>query len=130
MPHDVETLRTAIEAFNRRDYAGLEAVLAPDAVIVPARAELDGIVYRGREAVPEYCAGVDAIWEDLTCEIDDIWEGGDWVLALGRMRGRARCSGAVLDVTAGWVFHFRDRLITRFHAHTDRARALEAVGMR
>src|SRR5204862_1271331 len=106
------------------------AVLAPEAVIVPARAQLDGIVYRGPDAVAEYCAGVDAIWDDLTYEVDHIRDGGDWVLALGRMRGRARHSGAVLDVTAGWVFHFRDRLITRFHAHTDRARALEAVGMR
>ena len=127
---NVATLRAAIEAFNRRDGDCFDDLLAEDAQIVPARAALDGTVYRGPDAATQYCAAVDAIWEGLMFESDDIRDGGDWVVALGRMRGRARSSGALLEVTAGWVAHFRDGLVTSFHTHADRAKALEAVGIR
>lgn len=127
---NVETLLAALDAFNRRDGDRFDALLAEGAEIVPARAALEGTVYHGPDAGTQYCTAVDTIWEGLTYESDDIREGGDWVLALGRMRGRALSSDAVLDVTAGWVAHFRDGLITSFHAYTDRGKALEAVGMR
>src|SRR5256885_7956036 len=94
---NAQTLRAAIEAFNRRDGERFDAFLAEGAEIVPARASLEGTVYRGPDAATQYCAAVDTIWEGLTFESEDIRDGGDWVVALGRMRGRARSSGAVLD---------------------------------
>jgi ketosteroid isomerase-like protein len=72
---------------------------------------------------------VDEIWEGMTFLSEEIRDCGDRVVALGRMRGRARKSGAALEVTAGWVAHFRDGLVTSFHTHGDRAKALEAVGI-
>jgi ketosteroid isomerase-like protein len=127
---NVETLRAAIEAFNRREGGRFDALLAEDAQIVPARAALEGTVYRGPDAASQYCAAVDGIWEGMTFESEDITDHGDCAVALGRMRGRARTSGAMIDVTAGWVAHFRDGLVTSFHTHADRAKALEAVGTR
>lgn len=41
---NVETMRTAMDAFNRRDGAGFGALLARDAEIVPVRAVLEGTV--------------------------------------------------------------------------------------
>jgi ketosteroid isomerase-like protein len=127
---NVETLRAAMDAFNRRDGEEFDAFLAEDAQIVPVRAALDGTVYRGPDAATQYCAAVEATWEDLRWELDEIRDGGAWVLALGRIRGRSRGSGAFIDATAGWVAHFRDGLVTSFHTHADRAKALEAVGLR
>jgi ketosteroid isomerase-like protein len=126
---NVETLRAAIDAFNRRDVECFNGFLADDARIVPARASLEGTVYTGPGAAGRYCADVDAIWEGMTFESEEIRDGGDWVVALGWIRGRARKSGARIEVTAGWVAHFRDGLVTSFHAHGDRAKALEAVGI-
>ena len=126
---NARTLRAALDAFNRRDGECFDAFLAEDAQIVPARAAIDGTVYRGSDAATRYCGGVDAIWEGMTFETEEIRDGGDWVVALGRMRGRARSSGALIDVTAGWVARFRDGRVTSFHTHADRARALEAVGL-
>lgn len=126
---NVETLRAALDAFNRRDGDRFDAFLADDARIVPARASLEGTVYSGPGAASRYCAEVDSIWEDMTFDSEEVVDGGDWVVALGWMRGRARKSGALIEVTAGWVAHFSDGLVTSFHAHGDRAKALEAVGI-
>jgi ketosteroid isomerase-like protein len=126
---NVETMRTAIVAFNRRDGKGFGALLARDAEIVPVRAALEGTVYRGPDAAAQYCAAVDESWEDLRWEVEEVRDGGDWVLALGRIRGGGRGSGAVIDARAGWVAHFREGLVTSFHTYADRADALEAVGL-
>ena len=129
MHSNVETLRAVLEAFNRRDGDCFGCLLAEDVEIVPARAALEGTVYRGRDAAARYCASVDSIWDGMTFDCEDIRDGGDWVLALGWMRGRSRASGAMLEVTAGWIAHFRDGLVTSFHTHGDRAHALAAVGL-
>ena len=126
---NVETMRAAMEAFNRRDGEGFGALLARDVEIVPVRAALEGTVYRGPDAAAQYCAAVDESWENLEWEVEETRDGGSWVLALGHIRGGGRGSGAVIDAKAGWVAHFRDGLITTFHTHADRAKALEAVGM-
>jgi|SRR5215211_3807094 len=87
---NVEAVRAAMEAFNRRDGVAFGAFLAKDAEIVPVRAVLEGTVYRGHDAAAGYCAAVEASWEDLTWDIEEIRDGGEWVLALGRIRGRRR----------------------------------------
>ena len=126
---NVETLRAAIDAFNRRDAECFDTLLADDATIVPARAAVDGTVYSGPGAASRYCAGVDEIWEGMTFHSEEIRDCGDRVVAVGWLRGRARKSGALIEVTGGWVVHFRDGLVTSFHTHGDRAKALEAVGV-
>jgi ketosteroid isomerase-like protein len=126
---NVETMRAAMEAFNRRDREGFGVHLAEDAVIVPVRAAVEGTVYRGPDAAGQYCAAVDDSWENLEWDIEEIRDGGDWVLATGRIRGEGRNSGAAIDARAGWVGRFRDGLITAFHTYADRSEALEAVGL-
>ena len=125
----IEIMRAAMEAFNRRDGEGFGALLSRDAEIVPVRAAVEGTVYRGPDAAAQYCAAVNESWKNLRWEIEEIRDGGDWVLALGRIRGEGRDSGVAIDARAGWVAHFRHGLITRFQTHADRAKALEAVGL-
>jgi ketosteroid isomerase-like protein len=126
---NVEIVRAAMEAFNRRDGEEFGALLARDAEIVPVRAALEGTVYRGPDAAAQYCAAVDESWENLRWEVEEIRDAVGWVLVLGHIRGRGRGSGAALDTKAAWVAHFRGGLITNFHAYTDRAEALKAVGL-
>jgi ketosteroid isomerase-like protein len=122
-------MRAAMAAFNRRDGEALGAVLAEDAEIVPVRAAVDGTVYRGpgcRRAVLRRGRGG---WENLRWEIEEMHEGGDWVLALGHIRGRGRGSGVDVDARAGWVARFREGEVTNFHTYADRADAFDAVGL-
>jgi ketosteroid isomerase-like protein len=125
---NVDTMRAAIEAFNRRDGEGFGALLAEDAEIVPVRAALEGTVYRGRNAGTEYCAAVEASWENLAWEVEEMRHGESWVLALGRIQGAGRGSGAVIDARGAWLARFRDGVVTHFRTYPDRSEALAAVG--
>jgi len=126
---NVDVARAAMDAFNRRDREAFGSLLAEDAEIVPARAALEGTVYRGSDAGAQYCAAVDESWEDLRWDIEEIRNGGAWVLVLGRIRGRGRGSGADIDARAEWLVRFREGLITSFHTYADRTEALRAVGL-
>jgi ketosteroid isomerase-like protein len=126
---NIETMRTALDAFNRRDGESFNALLTEDAEIVPVRAALEGTTYRAAEAAAHYCAAVQKSWEDLEWEIDELRDGDDWVLAVGRIRGQGRDSGAAIESRAGWVAHFRDGLIAKFQTYADRAEALKAIGV-
>jgi ketosteroid isomerase-like protein len=126
---NVATMRAAMEAFNRRDSDGFGAHFASDVEIVPVRAAVEGTVYRGPNAPAEYCAAVDESWESLRWEVEEIRDGGDWVLALGRIEGRGRDSGAAIEARAGWVARFREGLVESFHTHADRDAAFKDVGL-
>src|SRR5512132_971167 len=94
---NVEVVRTAMDAFNRRDAETFAAHLDEDAEIVPMRAALEGTVYRGPDAASLYCAAVDESWDNLRWVVEEIRDGGDWVLALGRIRGQERPPKPVHD---------------------------------
>jgi ketosteroid isomerase-like protein len=129
MPEKPEVMRAAMEAFNRRDAAAFGENFAPEVEITPVRAAVEGTVYRGPEAAGEYCAAVDESWESLKWEIEEIREGSDWALALGRIRGFGRGSGAEIDARAGWLARFDGGLVVSFQTFPDRADALRAVGL-
>jgi ketosteroid isomerase-like protein len=122
-------MRAVLAAFNNRDGAGLDTFLAEDAVIVPVRAAIEGITYRGPDAGSQYCAAVDESWENLRWVLEEMRDGGDWVMGLGHIHGRGRDSGAVIDARGAWVAHFRSGRITRFQTYSDRDKAFEAVGL-
>jgi ketosteroid isomerase-like protein len=128
---NVEIVRAAIEAFNRRDGEAFGAFLSSDAEIVPVRAALEGTVFHGRDAATQYCSVVEESWENLTWEIEEIRDGRDWVLALGRIRGRGRGrgSGAAIDARGAWLARFRDGLMTHFRTYPDRGEALKVLGL-
>ena len=50
---NVEAMRMAMDAFNRRDGEQFDALLTADAEIVPVRAALEGTTYRGADLSPE-----------------------------------------------------------------------------
>jgi ketosteroid isomerase-like protein len=130
MPEEnVQIVRKVMDAFNRRDAKTFAAYLAEDAKIVPMRAALEGTIYCGPDAASQYCAAVDESWDNLMWDVEEVRNGRDWVLALGRIRGRGADSGAEIDARAGWVVRFRDGLIASFHTFSDRSAALEAVGL-
>jgi ketosteroid isomerase-like protein len=100
---NVEIVRRAIDAFNRREGPDFDALLAADAEIVPIRAVIESVAYRGPDAKSQYCAAVDERWENLRWEVEDVRDGDEWVLVLGHIRGRGRDSGATIDTGGGWV---------------------------
>jgi ketosteroid isomerase-like protein len=129
MASNVDIMRTALASFNERDGAGFDALLDQHAEIVPVRAALEGTTFRGPDAASQYCAAIEESWEELRWEVEDIRNLGGRVIALGHIQGRGRDSGVGIDATGAWVADLSDGLITRFHTYSDRAKALEDVGL-
>jgi ketosteroid isomerase-like protein len=126
---NVDIVHAALRAFNQRDRAGFDVLLATEAEIIPARAAIESVAYRGSDAGSQYCNAVDERWENLRWEVDEIRDGGDWVLALGHIVGRGRDSGAAIDARGAWLAKLRGGQITHFQTFSDRAAALKAAGL-
>ena len=105
---DVETIRAGLAALNRRDVEGMLATLQPDAEMVPARAVLEGTVYRGHDGLRRWLDDMAEDWDDLRIEPDEVrgLEGGR-VLVLGGFHARGKSSGVPLDQPAAWICELR-----------------------
>jgi ketosteroid isomerase-like protein len=125
----IEIVRRAGKAGNRRDIDAYSSLFTADSEIVPVRAALEDTVYRGPDAAARFLADADESWEDLSIEVEQSREGGDWVLTFGRIRARGRASGASIDVRSATVYRFRDGLIRHMRVYGDRSEALTDVGL-
>jgi ketosteroid isomerase-like protein len=90
---------------------------------------IDGNSFQRREGIEAYFGDVDSAWEELRVIYDEYRDLGDRVLALGRIEGRGRGSGAVVETPQGAVVDFRDGKISSGRSYLDHAEALKAVGL-
>jgi ketosteroid isomerase-like protein len=65
-------------------------------------------------------------WEQA---VDDVIDGGDYVVALTRQRGQGSASGAVAELEYAQVIKFRGGKVVEVAVYLDRAKALEAAGL-
>ena len=128
---NVEVVERLAPAFNRRDLTAFFELLDPDVEWVPLLAVLEGRVYRGHEEVRQWIEDLAMDWEFFEVYYDELHDLGDQVLALGGWRGRGRASGVELgDWPATWLLDLQDGKVARLRTFTDRAEAIEAVGLR
>jgi ketosteroid isomerase-like protein len=86
-----------------------------------------GGTIHGREALGGYFGDVLARWDDFRPELDDLVDGGDRVVALGRFCGRPRASGRHVEVPFALVWTLRDGRAVRVDEYTDTALLLDAL---
>jgi ketosteroid isomerase-like protein len=127
---NVEIVRRAEAAISRRDVKSLDALLARDCEIVPMRAAVESIVFRGPRAALEWFAAQDESWESIGAEAQTYRHGDDWVLALGHIRAQGRSSGVVLDQPAAAIWRLCEGRITSVRTYSDRERALADLGLK
>ena len=127
---NVDLVRHAYEAFLRGDLAASLARWHPD-VEMDGRNLPDGDVHRGHEGVREHVTRWADMWEDWTVELDRFIDAGDdRVVVLTHERGRNKATGMELDALHAELYTVRDGQIVRWQGFSDRAEALEAVGLR
>jgi ketosteroid isomerase-like protein len=68
-------------------------------------------------------------WADMRADLEEIRDEGDSVMAAIHVMGRGKTSGVEVDVRLYLRFKIRDGKIVYLFEHTDRAEALEAVGL-
>jgi ketosteroid isomerase-like protein len=127
---NVEQLRQALEAFNRRDKAAWVALCDPEFETVPSRMWPEIDVIRGPDAAWDFYMETDEPWEQSPYEYVEVIDAGpDKVVAHQRreMHGKASGAGVVYDF---WlVVTLRNGKALRAEWFDERREALEAAGM-
>jgi len=127
---NLEILREALEAFNRRDKEAFVALCDPDIENVPPADWPEREVARGRDAVWDFYVANNEPWGDAPFEFVQPIDTGSDTIALktrGDMRGTA--SGASVEWSFWQVATFRDGRVLRVEWFADEAEALEAAGL-
>jgi ketosteroid isomerase-like protein len=127
---DLDLVRRAFVAFERRDAIALASCFHDDGVFdaVTARVAGAGEPYVGREGMRRYVEDVARVWEELRPEPRAFHEVGDGtIVVLGRIY--AWGVGRVVDAPAGWVIRIRDGRIAHARVYETARGALEAGGL-
>jgi ketosteroid isomerase-like protein len=128
---NVENLRLALDAFNRRDRAAWPALCDPEMENVPPRDWPESDSIRGYEAVWDFFVEAQDAWEESSFEyVELIDAGNDKVVLDVRREARGKASGASVAWSYWLVVTFRNGKVLRTEWFADRAEALAAVGLR
>ena len=128
---NVEIIRSVYRAFAAGDVAGVLGAMSPD--IVWNEAEnfpyADGNPYRGPEAVANgvfaRCIGE---WDGFAVHMDDLIDGGDRVVALGRYSGANKETGKAMNAQAAHVWTLENGKVVAFQQYIDTLDVARATG--
>jgi ketosteroid isomerase-like protein len=126
----VETLRLALDAFNRRDKAAWLALCDPEVENVPPRDWPESEPTRGHGAVWDFYVEAFKAWDEGALRHSEVIEAGNNKVAAhvrGEMQGKA--SGAGVPWSFWQVVTFRHGRPVRIEWFAERSEALEAAGL-
>jgi ketosteroid isomerase-like protein len=102
---------------------------APDMVVDATRRVFNPTTYRGRQGLSQFIDDMDEVWEEFSAEPSEFLDAGDRVIVTGRMAGKGKGSGVVVEDDFAGVWTVRDGMVVRWQIQPDRAAALESVGL-
>ena len=126
---NVEVVRRIYEAVNRRDWDAAFRDQSPDIELTTPPTGPRAGTYRGREEIQEYWEGWLAPFEAVTVEPEEIFEGGDQVVAFAKVRARPDGSSAEIEVRNGHLWTFRDGKPVSLRLFPKPEEALQAAGL-
>jgi ketosteroid isomerase-like protein len=128
---NVELARRFHEA-QRGDIEAAMEFVAEDVVAVEFGGRVDTpSVFRGRNEWLGYYGHGAEVFEDYGREIDEWVEAGDWVIAVGRWRGKGKSSGVPVEGRAVNAARWREgKIVEYLFGFSSKGEALEAVKSR
>jgi ketosteroid isomerase-like protein len=127
---NVELVRQALEAFNRRDVDAFGRLAAEDYEWFPSMVSVvEGGSFHGQDGIDRYFRESESTWEELLVLGEDFRDLGDRIVVLGRTRGRGRGSGVESESSIGMVCDIRDGKLSCVRAYLDHAETLRAAGL-
>jgi uncharacterized protein len=126
---DVETVRGAYDAFNRKDIPGVLAIYDPQIEwIEPGGGRSPAGTFSGPQSVAdEVFATVPQNFDEFRAEPSQFIDAGEHVVAVGRFRGRAK-NGTAFEAPFAHVWRMRNGKATRFQHFVDQASWTRAWG--
>jgi ketosteroid isomerase-like protein len=121
---NVDLVRRTYDAFNRRDLAVIVSGMHPDV-------ELQTTVetHYGHHGVADWIGRADEVFDSLSMTVEEVLDLDDHVVAVIHERAGGKGSGLEIDQHFTHIWTFRDGRVLRFQAFTERAAALEALGL-
>jgi ketosteroid isomerase-like protein len=127
---NVDFVRRGLETFNRGEWDEVfEGWFDPEIVWADPPGFPGAGVHHGREAVKQRFADLAEMLEGFSVQLEELFDGGDDVVAFVRTGGRGRASGIDVSRPVAWVLTVRDGLIVRVVGFEDRDAALTAGGL-
>ena len=126
---NLEFAHRLVEWFNARDVDALQAHSTDDVEIVPLRAEIEDTVYRGPGAAAAFAADSDESWEEIRFDAEALRDGGERVVAIGQLSGRARSTGAEVSARLAMLFEFRGGQLSTARSYSDVGEPSETAGL-
>jgi ketosteroid isomerase-like protein len=129
---DVDTVREAVEAFNRGELDAALERMHPDVEWHTPDAFPDAGTYRGREAVREFWQAWRETFRGLRLHVEECVSVGEHhVLATFRVSGEGAGSGVGVESPAVFQLgEIRDRQVIWVGMFLTEREALEAAGLR
>jgi ketosteroid isomerase-like protein len=133
MSHEnVEAVRRATDAFNRRDIDAVLEELDPEIEWHPLLQVLLGgeaTVYRGHEGALALLGDIEESFTDLQADQSEFRDLGEHAIAIGHFRGRGRESGVTTETPIVWLVEFKSGKAIRIREYLDPKEALKAAGL-
>jgi uncharacterized protein len=126
---NVEIVKRAYQAWDRRDMAAVLGECHPDIEWWEREDVPDPTVHRGLDAVGARFAELDDVWIGLTLEPREFIDAGDFVVVMFCLTGRGRASHAPIAENEVQAFRLRNTKIIELREYSDKAEALKAVGL-
>jgi ketosteroid isomerase-like protein len=127
---NVKAIYRLMDAFNAREFDHSLNQCDPEIELHSRFAAVSG-AYRGYAGLRRWHLGLIDIWEYVRVELERLIEvDDDSVLALVVLDGRGRVTGVDVHQEIAHLHTFRAGKVARIVTYTDRAEALEAVGLR
>jgi ketosteroid isomerase-like protein len=129
---NVEVVRKACEAWVRGDFDAVFEINHPEVEWDTTHFEgwPENQVYSGREEVTRFLGEWLASWDSYEAGVDELLDAGDLVVVFWWQRMTGRGSGVPVELDSAQIWTIRDGQPIRIDSYTDRAEALEAVGLR
>ena len=129
---NVEALKRAVEANNRRDYEAFLDEFDPDIEwhgIFGVMFGGEATVVRGHEGLLEYVRDRDEGFAVSNVQWSEFRDLGDRIVALGHVRGRGRESGIEFDSPYAGLAESKSGKIISYRDCFDHSQAVKAVGL-
>jgi ketosteroid isomerase-like protein len=127
---NVEVVRAAWEAWDRRDMTALFALYDPDIVWDQTHQQTSGLTgeYHGHEGVKTFFRAWMGPFESFHAHAEEFIEVGEAVVVRARQGGRGKRSGVEVEMPSYWqVYRVQDGLVARIVVYDNEADALNAA---
>jgi len=127
---NVEVVRRAIGAYNRRDFEAIRSLNHPEVEVDwSASRGLEARIYQGEEDVMRFMQSFLGMFEQVKMEPDRFIESGDSVVVPNSAYLRGR-DGIETVARSTIVFEVRSGRVARMCLYQETREALDAVGLR